>query len=94
MSLPLFIVLVSFNGFNDLAKKEISFPWENGMILVGIRILFILFTSLLAGSYPALYLSSFKPVDVLKGTFKSVNMPVFPEKYWWWYNSRFPLFLL
>ena len=31
----------------------------------------IVFTALLAGSYPALYLSSFRPVEVLKGTFQT-----------------------
>jgi len=75
----LLIILVSLNGFNDLAKKEITFPWSNGMFWL-ISIAFILFTTLLAGSYPALYLSSFKPVDVLKGTFKSGKYASLPRK--------------
>jgi ABC-type antimicrobial peptide transport system permease subunit len=41
---------------------------------------FILFTGLLAGSYPAFFLSSFRPVMVLKGTFKKVNALVTPRK--------------
>ena len=67
--IALLIVLLSLNGFNELSRKEITFPWDNGLFWL-ISFGFILFTSLLAGSYPALYLSSFKPVDVLKGTFK------------------------
>ncbi|PCJ98757.1 MAG: ABC transporter permease [Flavobacteriaceae bacterium] len=63
------IVLLSLNGFNELSKKEIEFPWTSA-VFWGLSLVFILFTALLAGSYPALYLSSFKPVDVLKGTFK------------------------
>jgi len=43
-------------------------------------LVFILFTALLAGSYPALYLSSFKPVDVLKGTFKTGKHSGLPRK--------------
>lgn len=73
------IVLVSLNGFNDLAKKEIMFPWGN-IIFWAASLFFILVTALLAGSYPALYLSSFRPVDVLKGTFKSGKYSGLPRK--------------
>jgi len=41
---------------------------------------FILFTGLLAGSFPAFFLSSFQPVKVLKGTFKKANAMVTPRK--------------
>ena len=77
--LAVLIVLVSLNGFNDLSRKEISFPWDNGIFWL-VSLLFVLFTSLLAGSYPALYLSSFKPVDVLKGTFKAGKYAGLPRK--------------
>jgi putative ABC transport system permease protein len=73
------IVLLSLNGFNELSRKEISFPWNNS-VFWGVSFVFILFTSLLAGSYPALYLSSFKPVDVLKGTFKTGKYAGLPRK--------------
>jgi len=73
------IVFLSLNGFNELARKEIEFPWDNiqfWMTSIG----FIIFTSLLSGSYPALYLSSFKPVDVLKGTFNVGRYAGLPRK--------------
>lgn len=73
------LVLLSLNGFNDLSRKEIVFPWGNGLFW-GASLIFILFTALLAGSYPALYLSSFKPVDVLKGTFKTGKHAGLPRK--------------
>ena len=73
------IVLLSLNGFNELARKEIEFPWDNIKFWM-ISIVFIIFTSLLAGSYPALYLSSFKPVDVLKGTFNVGRFAGLPRK--------------
>lgn len=64
------IVVLSLNGFNELARKEMDFPWTS-LGFWAASLIFILLTALLAGSYPALYLSSFKPVDVLKGTFKA-----------------------
>lgn len=73
------IVLLFLNGFNTLASKSIVFPWSNlGFWFVSL--LFILFTALVSGSYPALYLSSFNPVTVLKGTFKAGRYSALPRK--------------
>ncbi|MCJ7465071.1 MAG: ABC transporter permease [Maribacter sp.] len=77
--LAILIVLLSLNEFNDLSKKVISFPWENGIFWLS-SFAFILVTALVAGSYPALYLSSFRPVDVLKGTFKAGPYAGLPRK--------------
>ena len=65
--------------FNGVANKQMSIPWTNGWFWA-ISILFILLTALIAGSYPAFYLSSFKPVKVLKGTFKAGRFAVIPRK--------------
>lgn len=77
--LSIVIVLLSLNGFNELARKEIEFPWANSSFWL-VSTVFIAFTALLAGSYPALYLSSFRPVDVLKGTFKAGRYAGLPRK--------------
>ncbi|MER3375733.1 MAG: FtsX-like permease family protein [Allomuricauda sp.] len=68
--IAILMVVLSLNGFNELARKEMDFPWGR-LDFWGVSILFIIVTALLAGSYPALYLSSFRPVDVLKGTFQT-----------------------
>lgn len=65
--------------FNEVAGKMITIPWGNPVFwLAGIG--FSLFTGLLAGSYPAFYLSSFRPVKVLKGTFKAGPLAAVPRK--------------
>jgi putative ABC transport system permease protein len=77
--LALFIVNVSLPGFNSLTDKQLYLPFTSAyfwMISMG----FILFTGILAGSYPAFFLSSFKPISVLKGSFKAANALVTPRK--------------
>ena len=73
------VVLISLNGFNILASKEIIFPWTNVPFWL-VTTVFVIFTAVLAGSYPALYLSSFNPVSVLKGTFKAGRNSSLPRK--------------
>lgn len=75
----LVIVLVSLKPYNQLSGKEVDFPWTSPEFW-GVCVVFILFTALLAGSYPALYLSSFNPVTVLKGTFKAGKNASIPRK--------------
>jgi putative ABC transport system permease protein len=61
------LVQMALPFFNQLANSQISIPWGNpGWWAVGIG--FTMVTGLIAGSYPALYLSSFAPVRVLRGT--------------------------
>ena len=65
--------------FNDLADKQMQMPWGSAMFwLTGAA--FALLTGLIAGSYPALYLSSFNPVKVLKGTFRVGRLAAIPRK--------------
>jgi len=65
--------------FNDLANKHMSIPWSSPLFWMA-GLLFTLLTGLLAGSYPALYLSSFRPIKVLKGTFRVGKLATVPRK--------------
>jgi len=65
--------------FNHVAGKEIDIPWHNSMFWL-LSIAFMAITGLLAGSYPALYLSSFQPIKVLKGTFRVGRFASIPRR--------------
>jgi ABC-type antimicrobial peptide transport system permease subunit len=65
--------------FNDLTHKQISLPWRNAWFWT-FSFAVTTFTGLVAGLYPALYLSAFQPVRVLKGVFKSGPWAAVPRK--------------
>jgi putative ABC transport system permease protein len=55
-------------AFNTLVGKEISLTiLKKGFVLLGLSSI-VLFTGLISGTYPAVFLSSFQPIRVLKGT--------------------------
>lgn len=73
------LVQLSLPWFNILVNNRLFIPYDNlyfWLMLTG----FLLFTGIIAGSYPAFYLSAFKPVNVLKGTFKGLKTLVTPRK--------------
>lgn len=61
------LVLLLLPWFNTVADKQMTFPWTSTPFWLAC-LGFITITGLLAGSYPAFYLSSFQPIKVLKGT--------------------------
>ncbi len=69
------IILVQFllGGFNAIADKELSLlPVLGNPIFVILLLSFVLLLGLFSGSYPAFYLSAFKPIETLKGKVTSV----------------------
>ncbi|MBD0256460.1 MAG: ABC transporter permease [Cytophagales bacterium] len=73
------LVYGSLPAFNQVAEKQIVIPWANPVFwLLGLGI--TLLTGLVAGSYPALYLSAFQPVKVLKGTFRVGRFAALPRR--------------
>lgn len=77
--LAILLVQVALPFFNDISGKQMSIAWGNPLFW-SCCICFSLITGFIAGSYPALYLSSFKPVKVLKGTFKAGPLAAIPRK--------------
>lgn len=64
--LGIFLAVIALPALNHYTGKSLTFDlsnWQMWLSLLGM----VLFTGLLAGSYPAFFLSSFKPVLVLKG---------------------------
>lgn len=77
--LAVFLVVLVLPFFNVLMEKELVFHFDKPeWWLAGIG--FVLLTGVLAGSYPALFLSRFRPVQVLKGSFKNVHALITPRK--------------
>ena len=79
LALSIVLVGISLPFFNEIADKRMTIPWGNGWFLL-IALLFTVVTGLVAGSYPALYLSAFRPVQVLKGSFRVGRNASIPRK--------------
>jgi putative ABC transport system permease protein len=67
ISLVLLILLLPL--FNQITQKQIELPFNQLSFWVKL-VMLMLVTGVISGSYPALFLSSFNPVKVLKGTVK------------------------
>jgi putative ABC transport system permease protein len=68
--IALVLIEILLPAFSNMVSRQLDlYQWSNLDLLLGIPIL-VLLVGILAGSYPAFYLSAFKPVSVLKGLFK------------------------
>ena len=78
-SVALVVIIIALPSFSELINTDLTLDWKNPWFWC-ISLAIVLATGTLAGSYPALYLSAFKPSAVLKGTFKKMNALIAPRK--------------
>ncbi len=71
LGFSLFIVEALLPLFNILSEKNLKFDLSGNMAIFASLVGIVLFTGLLSGSYPALFLSSFLPGRVLKSSYRS-----------------------
>jgi len=74
--IALIIVEITLPGLNNFSGKSVSVDYSNPAIILGLLGI-IIFTSILAGCYPAFIISSFNTVKSLKGTSGGKSLPVF-----------------
>ncbi|MEX1238507.1 MAG: ABC transporter permease [Cyclobacteriaceae bacterium] len=77
--IALLIVFVALPWFNVISQKDMSVPWKE-IEFWGASGAFLFITGLLAGSYPALYLSSFNPLKIMKRSFRVGRFAAIPRK--------------
>jgi putative ABC transport system permease protein len=65
------IIAVALDSFNLISGKELDFSLFSNPLIIGGLIVFTITIGLIAGSYPAFYLTAFKPTEVLKGKIRS-----------------------
>jgi putative ABC transport system permease protein len=79
LGFALLLAEIFLPDFNALSGKNLSIRYSNPSFLITISLI-TLFTGIGAGGYPALFLSSFKPVQILKGNLKLNPGGVFARK--------------
>jgi ABC-type lipoprotein release transport system permease subunit len=77
--LALMIVFMALPWFNTLSQKAMQLPVHLAAFWIASA-LFVFITGLLAGSYPAFYLSSFNPLKILKGSYRVGRLASLPRK--------------
>ena len=70
------LVIILLPLFNSLSGKEFTVATLFKPLNIGLLIAVTFFTGLVGGSYPAFYLSSFKPVNILKGSLSKASANV------------------
>jgi len=70
-ALSMFLIQILLPAFNQLSRKKLAFnPFQNWILTLGFIGITVL-VGLLAGTYPAFFLSSYSPLDVFRSQFKA-----------------------
>ncbi|HET7003127.1 MAG TPA: ABC transporter permease, partial [Puia sp.] len=77
--IALLILVFSLPWFNRLMERQLEIGYGNIYFWISF-IVFVLITGIFAGSYPAFFLSGFKPISVLKGRLMEINSLITPRK--------------
>jgi putative ABC transport system permease protein len=71
LGIALLLVEISLPVFNNQVQIPLSVKYFSNWFILPVLIVFALFVGILAGSYPAFFLASFRPVAVLSGRLES-----------------------
>jgi putative ABC transport system permease protein len=80
LGIALLLTLSLLPAFQKLADRNIQLPLPQLLLMGGGFLILTILTGLIAGSYPAFYLSSFQPVKVLKGKMTNSLAVIFLRK--------------
>ncbi|WP_221394022.1 ABC transporter permease [Dyadobacter sp. NIV53] len=69
--LAILIVVLCLPALNNFTQKQLSFNALLDPVFIAILVSITLFTGVIAGSYPAFFMTSFQPISVLKGKIAS-----------------------
>jgi putative ABC transport system permease protein len=78
-ALAMLLTLLALPFYNDLVQKQLGIDFTSPTFWI-LAVSLIFLTGIISGSYPAFYLSSFQPIQVLKGKIKVGKSASTPRK--------------
>jgi len=71
LALALALIKILLPAFNNLVDKQLIFNYIDNFRTIPLMLIFGIVVGIIAGSYPAFFLASFKPVKIINGIHKS-----------------------